>query len=176
MQIQVAKRLQGTEEYYFSKKLREIEEMNQTGTKVINLGIGSPDLPPHPSVVAALNENAALPNTHNYQGYKGIPALRKAMADWYQRYYNVTLNPDTEVLPLIGSKEGIMHICMTYLQEGDEALIPNPGYPTYRSAVNLSGATVVDYDLTEENSWLPDLDDIAARVTARPRSSVKVRG
>ncbi|SEW54715.1 pyridoxal phosphate-dependent aminotransferase [Chitinophaga arvensicola] len=163
MQIQVAKRLQGTEEYYFSKKLREIEEMNQTGTRVINLGIGSPDLPPHPSVVAALNENAALPNTHNYQGYKGIPALRKAMADWYQRYYNVTLNPDTEVLPLIGSKEGIMHICMTYLQEGDEALIPNPGYPTYRSAVNLSGATVVDYDLTEENSWLPDLDALAKK-------------
>lgn len=137
--------------------------MNQSGTKVINLGIGSPDLPPHPSVVAALNENAALPNTHNYQGYKGIPALRKAMADWYQRYYNVTLNPDTEVLPLIGSKEGIMHICMTYLQEGDEALIPNPGYPTYRSAVNLSGATVVDYDLTEENSWLPDLDALAQK-------------
>lgn len=158
MQIQVAKRLQGTEEYYFSKKLREIEEMNQTGTRVINLGIGSPDLPPHPAVVAALNENAALPNTHNYQGYKGIPALRKAMADWYRQYYQVTLNPDTEVLPLIGSKEGIMHICMTYLQEGDEALIPNPGYPTYRSAVSLSGATVVDYDLVAENSWLPDLD------------------
>ncbi|NSL90532.1 aminotransferase class I/II-fold pyridoxal phosphate-dependent enzyme [Chitinophaga sp. Mgbs1] len=163
MQIQVAKRLQGTEEYYFSKKLREIDEMNQTGTRVINLGIGSPDLPPHPSVVAALSEQAALPNTHAYQGYKGIPALRKAMADWYQRYYSVSLNPDTEVLPLIGSKEGIMHICMTYLQAGDEALIPNPGYPTYRSAVNLSGATVVDYDLTAENSWLPDLDALARK-------------
>jgi len=163
MQIQVAKRLQGTEEYYFSKKLREIDEMNKNGTKVINLGIGSPDLPPHPSVVAALNEYAALPNTHAYQGYKGIPALRKAMAGWYQRFYQVTLNPDTEVLPLIGSKEGIMHICMTYLQEGDEALIPNPGYPTYRSAVNLSGATVVDYDLTAENNWLPDLDALAKK-------------
>lgn len=163
MQIQVAKRLQGTEEYYFSKKLREIDEMNKNGTKVINLGIGSPDLPPHPSVVAALNEYAALPNTHAYQGYKGIPALRKAMADWYQRFYQVTLNPDTEVLPLIGSKEGIMHICMTYLQEGDEALIPNPGYPTYRSAVNLSGATVVDYNLTAENNWLPDLDALAKK-------------
>lgn len=163
MQIQVAKRLQGTEEYYFSKKLREIDEMNQTGTRVINLGIGSPDLPPHPDVVDALKENASLPNTHAYQGYKGIPALRKAMADWYQRYYQVTLNPDTEVLPLIGSKEGIMHICMTYLQEGDEALIPNPGYPTYRSAVNLSGATVVDYDLKEENSWLPDLEALSKK-------------
>ena len=167
MQIQVAKRLQGTEEYYFSKKLREIEEMNQAGPRVINLGIGSPDLPPHPSVVAALNENAALPNTHAYQGYKGIPALRKAMADWYQRYYNVSLNPDTEVLPLIGSKEGIMHICMTYLQEGDEALIPNPGYPTYRSAVSLSGAAVVDYDLSEENGWLPDLDALAQKDLSR---------
>ncbi|WP_291914538.1 aminotransferase class I/II-fold pyridoxal phosphate-dependent enzyme [Chitinophaga sp. CB10] len=161
MQIQVAKRLQGTEEYYFSKKLREIEQMNQEGPKVINLGIGSPDLPPHPSVVEALHANAALPNTHAYQGYKGIPALRKAMADWYHRFYHVTLNPDTEVLPLIGSKEGIMHICMTYLQSGDEALVPNPGYPTYRSAVNLSGATVRDYDLTAENNWLPDLDALA---------------
>ncbi|RAJ87760.1 aspartate/methionine/tyrosine aminotransferase [Chitinophaga dinghuensis] len=161
MHIQVAKRLQGTEEYYFSKKLREIEQMNQDGTKVINLGIGSPDLPPHPSVVEALHSNAALPNTHAYQGYKGIPALRKAMADWYHRFYHVTLNPDTEVLPLIGSKEGIMHICMTYLQTGDEALVPNPGYPTYRSAVSLSGATVRDYDLTAENNWLPDLDALA---------------
>ncbi|SHM13763.1 Aspartate/methionine/tyrosine aminotransferase [Chitinophaga jiangningensis] len=161
MQIQVAKRLQGTEEYYFSKKLREIDQMNQDGTRVINLGIGSPDLPPHPSVVEALHTNAALPNTHAYQGYKGIPALRKAMADWYHRFYHVTLSPDTEVLPLIGSKEGIMHICMTYLQAGDEALVPNPGYPTYRSAVNLSGATVRDYDLTAENNWLPDLDALA---------------
>ncbi|QJB39848.1 aminotransferase class I/II-fold pyridoxal phosphate-dependent enzyme [Chitinophaga oryzae] len=167
MQIQVAKRLQGTEEYYFSKKLREIDEMNQNGPKVINLGIGSPDLPPHPSVVEALHEQAALPNTHAYQGYKGIPALRKAMADWYQRYYAVTLNPDTEVLPLIGSKEGIMHICMTYLQAGDEALIPNPGYPTYRSAVNLSGAIVVDYDLVAENGWLPDLDALAKKDLSR---------
>ncbi len=158
IQIQVAKRLQHTEEYYFSKKLREIDEMNKAGAQVINLGIGSPDLPPHPSVVAALHENALLPNTHAYQGYKGIPALRQAMANWYQHFYQVTLNPDTEVLPLIGSKEGIMHICMTYLQEGDVALIPNPGYPTYRSAVQLSGATIAEYDLEEKNGWLPDLE------------------
>lgn len=161
MQIQVAKRLQGTEEYYFSKKLREIDQLNQAGAAVINLGIGSPDLPPHPAVVAALHEQALLPDTHAYQGYKGIPALRKAIADWYQRFYQVELNPDTEVLPLIGSKEGIMHICMTFLQEGDEALIPNPGYPTYRSAVSLSGATVREFDLKEENGWLPDLDALA---------------
>lgn len=161
MNLQVAKRLQQTEEYYFSKKLREIDEMNRAGAKVINLGIGSPDLPPHPSVIEALTENARRPDTHAYQGYKGIPALRQAMASWYQRYYSVTLDPEKEVLPLIGSKEGIMHICMTYLQEGDEALVPNPGYPTYRSAVNLSGATVRDYDLEEKNGWLPDLEALA---------------
>lgn len=163
MNIQVAKRLQHTEEYYFSKKLREIDEMNKAGASVINLGIGSPDLPPHPSVIAALNEYAQKPNTHAYQGYKGIPALRAAMANWYNRFYGVHLDADTEVLPLIGSKEGIMHICMTYLQEGDEALVPNPGYPTYRSAVQLSGATVVDYDLEEKNSWLPDLDALSKK-------------
>ncbi|TWW00980.1 pyridoxal phosphate-dependent aminotransferase [Chitinophaga pinensis] len=163
MNLQVAKRLQQTEEYYFSKKLREIDEMNKAGAKVINLGIGSPDLPPHPSVISTLHEYAQKPDTHAYQGYKGIPALRKAMADWYQRFYGVSLDPEKEVLPLIGSKEGIMHICMTYLQEGDEALVPNPGYPTYRSAVNLSGATVVDYDLEEKNGWLPDLDALAKR-------------
>jgi len=163
MNIQVAKRLQHTEEYYFSKKLREIDEMNKAGASVINLGIGSPDLPPHASVIAALNEYAQKPNTHAYQGYKGIPALRAAMANWYNRFYGVSLDADTEVLPLIGSKEGIMHICMTYLQEGDEALVPNPGYPTYRSAVQLSGATVVDYDLEEKNSWLPDLDALSKK-------------
>ncbi|NGM90647.1 aminotransferase class I/II-fold pyridoxal phosphate-dependent enzyme, partial [Parapusillimonas sp. SGNA-6] len=118
MDIQVAKRLQHTEEYYFSKKLREIDELNKAGHKIINLGIGSPDLPPHPDVIKVLSEQAALPNTHGYQSYKGAPALRQAMADWYQRYYHVTLNPNTEILPLIGSKEGIVHICMTYLQDG----------------------------------------------------------
>ncbi|SFE12925.1 Aspartate/methionine/tyrosine aminotransferase [Chitinophaga sp. CF118] len=163
MNLQVAKRLQQTEEYYFSKKLREIDEMNKAGAKVISLGIGSPDLPPHPSVIAALNEYAQKPDTHAYQSYKGIPALRQAMAAWYKRYYHVELDAEKEILPLIGSKEGIMHICMTYLQEGDEALVPNPGYPTYRSAVNLSGATVVDYDLEEKNGWLPDLDALAKK-------------
>ncbi|ASZ11537.1 aminotransferase class I/II-fold pyridoxal phosphate-dependent enzyme [Chitinophaga pendula] len=163
MKIAVAKRLQHTEEYYFSKKLREIDEMNKAGAQVINLGIGSPDLPPHPDVVAALHEQAQKSNVHAYQGYKGIPALRAAMASWYQRFYQVQLEPDTEVLPLIGSKEGIMHICMTYLQEGDEALIPNPGYPTYRSAVQLSGATVREYALDEAHGWLPDLEALAAQ-------------
>jgi len=160
MEIEVAKRLQRTEEYYFSKKLREIDEMNRNGAQVINLGIGSPDLPPHPEVIKTLQEQAALPTTHGYQSYKGALALRKAMADWYNRYYRVLLNPETQILPLIGSKEGIVHICMTYLQEGDLVLIPNPGYPAYSSAVNIAGATPITYNLKPENNWLPDLEEL----------------
>ena len=167
MQISTAQRLAHTGEYYFSQKLREIEGLNKAGADIINLGIGSPDMPPHPSVIKALTESAELPNTHAYQGYKGVPALREAMASWYERSYGVTLNPDTEVLPLLGSKEGIMHICMTFLQEGDEVLIPNPGYPTYRAAAQLSGATIVDYDLTVERGWLPDLQELAQRNLSR---------
>ncbi|WP_418359912.1 pyridoxal phosphate-dependent aminotransferase [Sphingobacterium detergens] len=160
MQIDVAKRLQQTEEYYFSKKLREIDELNKQGARVINLGIGSPDLPPHPEVIATLNTNAQLPNVHGYQNYKGAPALRQAVADWYQRYYQATFNSNTEILPLIGSKEGIVHICMTYLQEGDKALIPNPGYPAYAAAVRLSGAESITYKLTQEKNWLIDFDKL----------------
>ncbi len=162
MQIQVAKRLQHTEEYYFSKKLREIDALNQTGERVINLGIGSPDLPPHPSVIETLNRHAALPSTHAYQNYRGVLPLRQAMADWYIRHYGVHVDPNANVLPLMGSKEGIVHVCMTYLQEGDEALIPNPGYPAYAAAVRLSGASGVPYTLSAKNSWLPDLDKLAS--------------
>jgi aspartate/methionine/tyrosine aminotransferase len=160
MDIQVASRLQHTEEYYFSKKLREIDELNKAGKKIINLGIGSPDLPPHPDVIRVLSEQAAAPNTHGYQNYKGAPALRQAMADWYQQYYQVVLDPNTEILPLIGSKEGIVHICMTYLQEGDEVPLPNPGYPAYSSAVRISGASSIPYSLSEDNDWLPDLAEL----------------
>lgn len=163
MEIQVAKRLQHTEEYYFSKKLREIDEMNKAGAQVINLGIGSPDLPPHPEVIKVLSEQAAQNNTHGYQNYKGAPVLRQAMADWYARYYGVTLDSNTEILPLIGSKEGIVHICMTYLQEGDEVLIPNPGYPAYTSAVRVTGATPTPYALTLENNWLVDFEELEKR-------------
>jgi LL-diaminopimelate aminotransferase len=162
MEIKVAQRLQQTEEYYFSRKLREIDALQKQGKKIINLGIGSPDLPPHPSVIEALQSNAVLPHVHGYQGYKGIPALRQAISDWYQKCYQVTLHPDTEILPLMGSKEGIMHICMTYLQAGDEALIPDPGYPTYTSAVQLSGATARKYDLKESHNWQPDLEALEA--------------
>lgn len=156
--ITTANRLEGIGEYYFSRKLREIDELNRQGKNVINLGIGSPDLPPHPDVIKTLQEESAKPNVHAYQSYKGSPVLRKAMSDWYENWYHVSLNPDTEILPLIGSKEGIMHICMTYLNDGDEVLVPNPGYPTYRSAVKLAGGVSVDYDLSEATNWEPDFD------------------
>jgi aspartate/methionine/tyrosine aminotransferase len=158
MTVSLSKRLDGIGEYYFSQKLREIDELNKQGKNIINLGIGSPDLPPHPDVVKVLQEEAAKPNTHAYQNYKGSPVLRKAIAEWYATWYCVELNPDTEILPLIGSKEGIMHICMTYLNDGDEALIPNPGYPTYSSAVKLAGGKAVPYQMKEENNWEPDFD------------------
>jgi aspartate/methionine/tyrosine aminotransferase len=154
--IQTAKRLDGIGEYYFSQKLREIDELNKQGKQIINLGIGSPDLPPHPDVIKVLKEESVKPNVHGYQSYKGSLVLRKAMSDWYKKWYDVELNADTEILPLIGSKEGIMHICMTYLNEGDEVLVPNPGYPTYRSAVKLAGGVCVDYDLKEANNYAPD--------------------
>jgi LL-diaminopimelate aminotransferase len=167
--MKTAKRLDGIGEYYFSQKLREIDELNRQGKNVINLGIGSPDLPPHPDVIRVLQEESAKPNVHAYQSYKGSPVLRNAVASWYRQWYGVELNPDTEILPLIGSKEGIMHICMTYLDEGDGALVPNPGYPTYRSAVKLAGGTCVDYSLTEEGGWYPDFGELERLVVGHGR-------
>jgi len=156
--VATSKRLNGIGEYYFSQKLREIEELNKQGKNIISLGIGSPDLPPHPDVIKVLQEESAKPNTHAYQSYKGSPVLRNAISTWYKTWYQTDLNPDTEILPLIGSKEGIMHICMTYLNEGDEVLIPNPGYPTYTSAVKLAGGNIKPYELTPGNHWQPDFD------------------
>lgn len=156
--ISTSKRLEGISEYYFSKKLREIDELNKQGKKIINLGIGSPDLPPHANVIKVLQEESINPNVHAYQPYKSSAILRNAFAEWYKTWYNVNLNPDTEILPLIGSKEGIMHICMTYLNRGDKVLVPNPGYPTYRSAVKLAGGVCIDYDLKEENNFYPDFE------------------
>ena len=167
--MKTARRLDGIGEYYFSTKLREIDELNKQGKNVINLGIGSPDLPPHPEVIRVLQEESAKPNVHAYQSYKGSPILRKAVADWYRQWYGVELNPDTEILPLIGSKEGIMHICMTYLDEGDGALVPNPGYPTYRSAVKLAGGVCLDYSLTAEGGWFPDFEELERLVSASGR-------
>jgi LL-diaminopimelate aminotransferase len=161
MNLTLSNRLEGIGEYYFATKLREIDELNKAGKQIVNLGIGSPDLPPHPSVLATLNEAAAKDNVHGYQSYKGAPVLREAIAEWYKKYYQVdNINPATEVLPLLGSKEGIMHICMTYLNEGDQVLIPNPGYPTYTSAVKLAGGTPLYYELTAENNWAPDFENL----------------
>ena len=158
MNMQTSNRLEGIGEYYFSQKLREIEQLNKAGKQIINLGIGSPDLSPHPDVIKVLQETSAADNVHAYQSYKGVPVFRNAIAKFYQTWYGVTLDPESEVLPLIGSKEGIMHICMTYLNVGDQALIPNPGYPTYSSAVKLAGGEPVYYDLTLAGNWEPDLE------------------
>ena len=165
--MKIASRLAHTGEYYFSRKLRELAALNAAGANIISLGIGSPDLPPHPSVVAALAESAAQPNAHGYQSYQGTPALRGAMAEFYQRHYGVSLDPATEILPLLGSKEGLMHIGMTFLEAGDAVLIPNPGYPTYRAVAEICGAEVREYDLTEAGGWLPDLAALAATDLAR---------
>jgi aspartate/methionine/tyrosine aminotransferase len=174
MEITVANRLSGIGEYYFSQKLREIDELNKQGKQIINLGIGSPDLPPHPNVIKVLDEEAAKPNTHAYQNYKGSPALRNAVSAFYKKWYNVDVDANTEVLPLIGSKEGIMHICMTYLNAGDSVLIPNPGYPTYRSAVKLAGGECVEYNLTEENNWEPDFKALQIVVESNKGGAFKL--
>ncbi len=163
IKIETSKRLEGIGEYYFSQKLREIDELNKQGKDIINLGIGSPDLPPHPEVIKALQDESAKPNVHAYQSYKGSPVLRKAMSEWYKKWFDVDLDPDAEILPLIGSKEGIMHICMTYLNKGDEVLVPNPGYPTYRSAVKLAGGKCREYKLREKHSYEPDFDKMSKK-------------
>lgn len=156
--IPTANRLGDVKEYYFSSKLREIAQRRAAGHDIISLGIGSPDLPPAPEVIAALTKAAQQPDVHGYQFYTGIPALRQGFSSWYERFFSVSLNPETEILPLIGSKEGIMHISMAFLNPGDEVLVPNPGYPTYRSATELAGGVIRDYRLTDENGWLPDLN------------------
>jgi len=158
--IQPADRLNIVEEYYFSKKLREISELVANGESIINMGIGSPDLQPPVKVVEELKNSLNDDKTHQYQSYKGLPELRKAMADFYKEQFYVKLNPESEILPLMGSKEGIMHISMAFLNPGDEVLIPNPGYPTYLSVTNLVGAKPVLYNLSEENKWLPNIEDL----------------
>ena len=163
MIISPASRMNLVQEYYFSTKLKQIAEMRNSGIDVLNLGIGSPDLPPSANTIETLANTAQNPKNHAYQSYVGIPALREAMAGFYQNAYGVELNPLNEILPLIGSKEGIMHISMAYLEAGDEVLVPNPGYPTYRAASLLTGAKVVDYELSEANGWLPDLATLATK-------------
>lgn len=159
-QIQPARRTEKVESYYFASKLQQISSMQQSGIDVINLGIGSPDLPPAPAVIETLMASAALPGNHAYQSYRGTDALRNAMAGWYQTKFGVQLDAATEILPLMGSKEGIMHISMAFLNPGDVVLVPDPGYPAYESAAMLAGAKVQYYRLSSKNNWLPELSKI----------------
>ena len=156
----LASRLGSVTEYYFSRKLREIEEMRRGGADILSLGIGSPDLPPHPSVVERLAAESAKASAHGYQSYRGAAELRQALSAWYRTRFAVELNPESEILPLIGSKEGVMHTVMTYISKGDRVLVPNPGYPTYSSAVRLAEGEVVAYPLKEENNYMPDLESL----------------
>jgi LL-diaminopimelate aminotransferase len=156
--IKTANRIANVEEYYFSRKLAEVRGLDTPELRVINLGIGSPDQAPATQVIDALINSAKNPANHGYQSYKGIPQFRKAIADFYQKTYSVTLNTETDILPLMGSKEGIMHIAMAFLNEGEEVLIPNPGYPTYSSVANLVGAKLRPYDLKEELNWGIDVE------------------
>lgn len=165
--IRAASRTGLVNEYYFSSKLAQVARMRQEGAGIINLGIGSPDMAPAPEVTDELTQCASLITSHGYQGYRGIPALRKAFAEWYARYFSTILDPDTEILPLMGSKEGIMHISMAFIDPGDEVLVPDPGYPAYAAAATLAGGVVRKYDLTDENGWLPDMDAIEAAVNER---------
>jgi len=158
MNIQPANRLNTVSEYYFSMKLREVAEMNAAGKNVINLGIGNPDLPPSKETIDALCAEAQKPNTHGYQSYVGIPELRNGFAKWYQQWYGVELNPATEIQPLIGSKEGILHITLAFVNPGESVLVPNPGYPTYTSASRICEANILSYDLDEMNNWQPDFE------------------
>ena len=160
--IQPASRLSLVNEYYFSAKLAEISRMRSQGMDVINLGIGSPDLPPDDIVIETLKRNASDSRNHGYQSYVGIPQLRQAFARWYGEHFKVTLDPEGEILPLMGSKEGIMHISMAFINSGDEVLVPDPGYPAYSAAASLAGGTPRRYSLSAENGWYPDIDALEA--------------
>lgn len=167
MNIRPADRVANVKEYYFAGKLREVAAMRAAGKDVISLGIGGPDLPPATEVIDALCEGARNPANHSYQTFNGLPELRRAFADWYSREYGVALDPDSEILPLIGSKEGIMHLSMAFVNPGDVVLVPNPGYPTYTSASRLAGAEVMSYTLTEDGGWHPDFDALEQLAAVR---------
>jgi len=158
--MKAAKRLDTVQEYYFSKKLREVRALLAAGKPIINMGIGSPDLQPPPAVIEAIQQAVLQEGAHKYQSYQGLPAFRQAVADFYQKNYQVAVNPENEILPLMGSKEGILHISMAFLNKGDQVLIPNPGYPTYTSVTNLVEAVPVFYDLTSEHNWEPNFKQL----------------
>lgn len=156
--IRPAARVDSVKEYYFSRKLREVARLNAEGRDIVSLGIGGPDRMPAPEVIATLRAEALGPASHSYQSYTGIPELRRAYAAWYARHYGVTIDPDTEILPLIGSKEGILHITLAFVNPGDAVLVPDPGYPTYTSVSRLAQARIITYGLSEDTGWMPDLD------------------
>lgn len=158
--IKPANRLSTVKEYYFSKKLKQIEKMRASGIKVLNLGIGNPDLPPSEETINTLHAESSKQTTHGYQSYNGHKLLREAFSNWYSKYFKVSFDSESEILPLIGSKEGIMHISLAFLNPGDGVLIPNPGYPAYRSVADLVGAKIVEYNLTEERGWLPNYEEL----------------
>lgn len=158
--IKVAERLNHIEEYYFSKKLREVKKLEMDGKPIINMGIGSPDILPPKKISQSLQKSLNHKNAHRYQSYKGTDLLRESIKNFYKSNYNVELNSDNNILPLLGSKEGIMHISLAFLNPGDDVLIPDPGYPTYTSVTNIVGAKPIYFDLTEDNSWLPDIDKL----------------
>ena len=167
--IKPAERLSLVSEYYFSRKLKEVAQMNAEGKDVISLAIGSPDMPPSEKTIETLCEVAKRPDAHGYQITMGIRELRKAMADFYKRWYDVDLDPSKEILPLIGSKEGILHVTLAFVNPGEEVLVPNPGYPTYTSLSKILGAKVVNYDLMEENGWQPDFNQLEKMDLSRVR-------
>ena len=160
MRVKPADRTNLVQEYYFSQKLRQIDKMRQSGNDIINLGIGSPDQSPSDNTIERLTREAIKPGVHGYQSYIGSPVLRKAFSEWYRKYFHVDLDPENEILPLMGSKEGIMHITMAFVNPDDEVLVPDPGYPTYTSVTKLAGGRVRYYNLTEKNGWMPDLEEI----------------
>ena len=175
--IQPADRLSSVSEYYFSRKLKEVAQLNAQGKDIISLAIGSPDMPPSEQTIEKLCEVAHDPSAHGYQPTMGTPELRQAMAGFYKRWYDVDLDAAKEILPLIGSKEGILHVTLAFVNPGDEVLVPNPGYPTYTSLSKILGAKVVNYNLKPENGWQPDFDEleeIVSRRTVEGRSSVKL--
>lgn len=169
MIVRTADRISKIEEYYFSRKLMEIAATEASGIHILNLGIGKPDLAPAASVINALNEDSLDPKAHGYQPYRGTLSFRESISAYYKKYFNVDADPTSEILPLIGSKEGIMHISMAFLNPGDEVLVPNPGYPVYCAAAELAGAKVVHYDLTEEHQFQLNMDDIKSKLTDRTK-------
>lgn len=175
--VKPAERLSLVQEYYFSRKLKEVAQLNAEGKDIISLAIGSPDMPPSEQTIDKLCEVAHQPNAHGYQPTMGTPELREAMAGFYQRWYDVSLDPKTEILPLIGSKEGILHVTLAFVNPGDEVLVPNPGYPTYTSLSKILGAKIVNYNLREDNGWQPDFDEleeIANTHHQTPNSRIKL--